>query len=199
MRLASTSVISTRRCACADTMLAQFFDPAAGGFFYTAADGEQLIARQKDWQDSSTPSGNAMAATALLRLGKLTGRGDYLDAAVRHVASGGRFDRAIPLGGRPDARGPGFSSRPDAGDRDRGPVRRCRCVGRAVGACAGGTFRTRSSPGGCRRRRASLRRRSNQCLPVKSPPPNRPSISARTSPAKRQSSANPRRWTPSQN
>ena len=28
------------------------------------------LARQKEWQDSSTPSGNALAATALLRLGE---------------------------------------------------------------------------------------------------------------------------------
>ena len=45
--------------------------------FYTADDGEKLIARQKDLQDSATPSGNSMAATALVRLGKLTGRNDY--------------------------------------------------------------------------------------------------------------------------
>ncbi len=66
----------------ADVMLSQFLDSSGGGFFYTADDQEHLIARQKDWQDSSTPSGNAMAATALLRLGKLTGRADYLDAAA---------------------------------------------------------------------------------------------------------------------
>jgi uncharacterized protein YyaL (SSP411 family) len=78
----------------ADAMLARFSDSAAGGFFYTAADGEQLIVRQKDWQDSSTPSGNAMAATALLRLGKLTGRSDYLDAAVRILqAAAGLMER----------------------------------------------------------------------------------------------------------
>src|SRR5262249_22320881 len=44
----------------ADIMLGHFADPADGGFFYTADDQETLIARQKDWQDSSTPSGNAM-------------------------------------------------------------------------------------------------------------------------------------------
>ncbi len=77
-----------------DAMLAQFFDSAAGGFFYTAADQQHLISRQKDWQDSSTPSGNAMAAMALLRLGKLTGRGDYLDAAVRTLqAAAGLMER----------------------------------------------------------------------------------------------------------
>jgi uncharacterized protein len=66
----------------ADQMIAHFADPGGGGFFYTPDDGEQLISRQKDLQDSATPSGNSMAATALIRLGKLTGRTDYLDAAV---------------------------------------------------------------------------------------------------------------------
>ncbi|HEV3023759.1 MAG TPA: thioredoxin domain-containing protein, partial [Pirellulales bacterium] len=71
----------------ADVILAQFADADGSGFFYTAADHEPLIARQKDLQDSSTPSGNAMAATALARLGKLCGRSDDVDAARRTLAS----------------------------------------------------------------------------------------------------------------
>ena len=69
--------------ALADTVLTRFSDPAGGGFFYTADDHEALISRQKDIQDSSVPSGNAMAATMLLRLGKLSGRTEYLDAGRR--------------------------------------------------------------------------------------------------------------------
>jgi uncharacterized protein YyaL (SSP411 family) len=69
-----------------DIMLAQFADPS-GGFFYTAADHEQLIARTKELTDSSTPSGNSLAATALLRLGRLLGRTDYLDAAERTLTT----------------------------------------------------------------------------------------------------------------
>ncbi len=65
----------------ADLMLRHFGDAEQGGFYFTADDHEQLIARNKDVHDSSVPSGNAMAATALIRLGKLTGRRDYLDAA----------------------------------------------------------------------------------------------------------------------
>ncbi len=57
----------------ADVLHERFADPS-GGFFYTADDHEALIARTKDLQDGSVPSGNAMAATALLRLSKLTGR-----------------------------------------------------------------------------------------------------------------------------
>ena len=71
----------------ADVLIGQFEDHEHGGFFYTAADHETLIARQKDLQDSSVPSGNAMAATVLLRLGKLCGRTEFLDSARRAMES----------------------------------------------------------------------------------------------------------------
>jgi uncharacterized protein YyaL (SSP411 family) len=58
----------------------EFIDPTDGGFFYTGHHHEALIARQKDFTDNATPSGNGMAATALVRLGALTGRTDFTDA-----------------------------------------------------------------------------------------------------------------------
>jgi uncharacterized protein YyaL (SSP411 family) len=67
----------------AEVMLKHFADGQGGGFFYTADDHEQLIARTKDLHDGSLPSGNAMAVTALLRLAALTGRPDFHDAAER--------------------------------------------------------------------------------------------------------------------
>jgi uncharacterized protein YyaL (SSP411 family) len=72
----------------ADILLARFVDKERGGFYFTADDHEQLIARNKDLHDSSVPSGNAMAATALLRLGKLCGRNDYLSAAESALLAG---------------------------------------------------------------------------------------------------------------
>jgi uncharacterized protein YyaL (SSP411 family) len=57
----------------ADDMIERFADCERGGFFYTAHDHELLIARTKDAQDNATPSGNAQAATALIRLGRLCG------------------------------------------------------------------------------------------------------------------------------
>ena len=72
----------------ADVMLARFADRDQGGFFYTADDHEQLIARNKDLHDGSVPSGNAMAATALIRLGKLAGRQDYRGAAEDTLHAG---------------------------------------------------------------------------------------------------------------
>ena len=62
-------------------IIEQFWDEAGGGFFYTGRAHEALIARGKDPHDNATPSGNAMAATALLRLAKLTGRVDLRDKA----------------------------------------------------------------------------------------------------------------------
>ncbi|MBV8078287.1 MAG: thioredoxin domain-containing protein, partial [Planctomycetaceae bacterium] len=64
----------------AGVMIAEFEDAEHGGFFYTGESHEALIARQRDFLDNATPSGNAMAATALLRLGALTGRDDLAEA-----------------------------------------------------------------------------------------------------------------------
>jgi uncharacterized protein YyaL (SSP411 family) len=60
----------------ARVMIDEFADAKRGGFYYTGKSHETLIARTKDLYDNATPSGNGMAATALLRLGALTGRED---------------------------------------------------------------------------------------------------------------------------
>ncbi|HET7145802.1 MAG TPA: hypothetical protein VFI10_01290, partial [Gaiellaceae bacterium] len=48
-----------------------FADEGNGGFFLTPSDGERLVARQKDLDDSPTPSGNSMLAFVLLRLARI--------------------------------------------------------------------------------------------------------------------------------
>jgi uncharacterized protein YyaL (SSP411 family) len=67
----------------AKEMLRSFQDEKTGGLFFTADDHEQLIARNIDTQDNATPSGNGLAATALLKLGRLTGNQDFENAAER--------------------------------------------------------------------------------------------------------------------
>ncbi len=69
----------------AEATLARFSDPA-GGFFDTADDHEILFTRPKDVQDNAVPSGNAMAATVLLRLAALTGEARYRAAAEGAIA-----------------------------------------------------------------------------------------------------------------
>ncbi len=69
----------------ADRVLRHFADPA-GGFFDTPDDGERLFLRPRGFQDNALPSGNAMAATVLLRLHALTGDGRDRVAAEQAVA-----------------------------------------------------------------------------------------------------------------
>ncbi len=66
----------------AEEMINHFYDDKEGGFFYTSDDHEQLIVRNKETQDSATPSGNSMAAYALLRLSRLTDRDDWEKVAM---------------------------------------------------------------------------------------------------------------------
>jgi len=67
----------------AEAMLRHFEDGAAGGFFFTADDHEQLILRSKTFGDDATPAGNGVAARLLVRLGFLLGEPRYLTAAER--------------------------------------------------------------------------------------------------------------------
>ncbi|TMG86390.1 MAG: thioredoxin domain-containing protein [Betaproteobacteria bacterium] len=69
----------------ADALLARFEDRKDGGFFFTSHDHEPLIHRPKPGHDNATPSGNGVAAQALLTLGHWLGETRYLDAAQRCV------------------------------------------------------------------------------------------------------------------
>ena len=71
----------------AERLLADFEDRDNGGFYFTAADHEKLIQRPKSWQDEAMPSGNAVAALALQRLGVLLGETRYCDSAGRALQS----------------------------------------------------------------------------------------------------------------
>jgi uncharacterized protein YyaL (SSP411 family) len=79
-----------------ERVLSDFADPSGGAFFYTADDHEPLIARTKDSQDGSVPSGNAMAAQALIRLGHLGQRQDYREAAHAVLESAAGLMRQAP-------------------------------------------------------------------------------------------------------
>ena len=66
-----------------------FVDPADGGVFTTGRDGERLVVRSKELLDGATPSANSVAASALARLGALTGDDRYRHAAERIVSLAG--------------------------------------------------------------------------------------------------------------
>jgi uncharacterized protein len=70
----------------ADEMVAHFADPR-GGFFDTSDDHEELLVRPKDIQDNATPSGNALAVTALLHLASYGDRPEWRSTAETMIAS----------------------------------------------------------------------------------------------------------------
>jgi uncharacterized protein len=80
-----------------DHVLAHFSDPA-GGFFDTSDDHERLVTRPKDVQDNAVPSGNAVAATVLLRLHAWTGDGTYRTAAEKAIRTVVAFVTRYPTG-----------------------------------------------------------------------------------------------------
>src|SRR6266545_1135646 len=59
-----------------------FADDERGGFFMTARDAEQLVARKKDLDDNPVPSGNSMLAYVLLRLARVYGDDELERRAV---------------------------------------------------------------------------------------------------------------------
>jgi uncharacterized protein len=72
-------------CEIADVLIERFEDRAAGGFWFTSHDHEPLIHRPMPGHDNATPSGNGVAARALIALGHLAVRPAYVEAAERAV------------------------------------------------------------------------------------------------------------------
>ncbi len=96
----------TEAITLAKDLIARFADPENGGFYSTASDGEALIARRKDLEDSPIPAGGSSAAIGLLRLAQLTGEGEYErqglsvlaligDIAPRHPTAFGHLLQAL--------------------------------------------------------------------------------------------------------
>ena len=79
----------------AGEMVDHFTDPD-GGFFDTRDDHEALLVRPKDVQDNATPSGNAMACEALLKLAAFTDEGRYRDMAEKTLGQVVDFSTRYP-------------------------------------------------------------------------------------------------------
>jgi uncharacterized protein YyaL (SSP411 family) len=87
---------SARRLA--DSMLEHFWDRAAGGFFFTSDDHEELIVRSKPSFDGSIPSGNSVATMSLLRLYHHGGEARYLERAEELLRLYGHAASQQPFG-----------------------------------------------------------------------------------------------------
>lgn len=85
----------------AQDMIRLFADDQQEGFYFVAKDAETLIAKHRDDIDHSIPSGSGMAATALARLGTLTGNMEWTKRAWSTLqASKGLMRRAPGAAGQ---------------------------------------------------------------------------------------------------
>jgi uncharacterized protein YyaL (SSP411 family) len=74
-----------------------YFQDSTGGFYDTRDDHEDLLLRPKDLQDNAVPSGNALAALALLQLAAYQGKHAWRDISERMLGSMQDLMVLIPL------------------------------------------------------------------------------------------------------
>ena len=82
----------------ADEMLGLFWDERSQLLYDVGSDHERLVVRPRDTFDNAVPCGSSMAAEALLRLGRLAGRGDLVEVADVLFKSVGPLLGRYPLG-----------------------------------------------------------------------------------------------------
>jgi uncharacterized protein YyaL (SSP411 family) len=68
-------------------MAENFWDAESGGFYFTSHTAEKLVSRPKEIYDGAVPSGNSVAALALLRLWRMTGEGQWEEKARQTLES----------------------------------------------------------------------------------------------------------------
>ena len=71
----------------AEEITTRFRDPDSGRLYDAPRDGEGLIVRPREVQDSATPSGNALAMELLVQAGRLFDRPDWIAAAEGALAA----------------------------------------------------------------------------------------------------------------
>jgi hypothetical protein len=71
--------------ALAESMMTRFYDAENGGFWQSAAGAKDLILRVKEDYDGAEPSGNSVAILALLKLGRITDRPEFTQAAEKSL------------------------------------------------------------------------------------------------------------------
>lgn len=85
----------------AEIVIDEFHAGDIGGFYFTGKSAEQLVARVREFQDSSVPSGNSMMVNCLIQLQQLTGKDIYRELAEQTVlAAWNLLERAPSAAGQ---------------------------------------------------------------------------------------------------
>ncbi len=82
-------------CKLTRGMIDQFTDPT-GGFFDTTSEAETVLRRPKELQDNATPSGNALAAEALLKMAVCSENGGWQERAEKALSLVVEVSRDFP-------------------------------------------------------------------------------------------------------
>ncbi len=94
----SSGVYIERAQRIVDTVFEHFGDLEGIGFFFTADDGEELIARKKYWWDQAIASGNASMVHCLSDLYALTGEDRYVEKLNQLRKGYAEFAKNAPNG-----------------------------------------------------------------------------------------------------
>ncbi|HOD35926.1 MAG TPA: thioredoxin domain-containing protein [Syntrophales bacterium] len=78
-----------------DHLLRHYWD-AAGGFYFTSDDAEEILIRQKETYDGAIPAGNSVAMMNLMRLARITGNGEWEARAVSLARASARSIDQVP-------------------------------------------------------------------------------------------------------
>jgi hypothetical protein len=78
-----------------DHLMRHFWD-AAGGFYFTSDDGEEILVRQKDTCDGAIPSGNSVSMMNLVRLARITANPEWEEKAVAIARASARGIEQMP-------------------------------------------------------------------------------------------------------
>ncbi|MDZ7746177.1 MAG: thioredoxin domain-containing protein [Halobacteriales archaeon] len=84
-------------CSLADALVAAFYDDAAQTLYFTPADGETLIARPQELDDSSTPSSTGVAVDVLDALAQFRPHSEFGTVARRVAETHADTVEATPL------------------------------------------------------------------------------------------------------
>ncbi|MEL4304588.1 thioredoxin domain-containing protein [Methanococcoides sp. LMO-2] len=79
-------------------LLENYEDVENGGLYQTSADSENLLFRKKEVYDGAMPSGNSVALSNLIRLGRMTGNPELEKKAHEMMESFSGTVSAIPIG-----------------------------------------------------------------------------------------------------
>jgi uncharacterized protein len=84
--------------ALSDYQINHFWDDVGNGFYFSADNGESLLARPKEYYDGAIPAGNSVSAYNYLRLGRILSNSNYEELSYQIIESNAKSLNRYPSG-----------------------------------------------------------------------------------------------------